>query len=369
MRYLYYCNSAYQILTVINLHWHRKYANFENLENYDADLIILNSFEEAKEIFELIKEKNIFNNVLLIRKAYNSGKFHAIQTLTDLISPSKYLSSKYGIRRKDVCNVYSAVCAPKYSTVTAAIWRLNKKAELHILEDGAGTYFGSMRLDPDSALYRKYYQTLNYGRSFHDYSAIYLNDAELFTGAQKDKAVSIPAFDESCLKDMRELFESYIDCSDTERKNILYFAQFLNNKEINVFIDELLDFLQNFKENVLYIPHPRHKDEKEYALDYANKKQIWELKQLKIDDLEEKLLISIHSTACFTPKILFNKEPYVLLFYKLCDDKVTTRNERFDRFVELFRERYQNKAKIMIPETVDEFKMMIESFIKKDVIK
>ena len=50
MRYLYYCNSAYQILTVINLHWHRKHAGFENIDHYEGDLIILNSFEEAEDI-------------------------------------------------------------------------------------------------------------------------------------------------------------------------------------------------------------------------------------------------------------------------------------------------------------------------------
>ena len=63
MRYLYYCNSAYQILTVINLHWHRKYADFENIDHYEGDLIILNSFEEAEEIANLIKSKDIFKNL------------------------------------------------------------------------------------------------------------------------------------------------------------------------------------------------------------------------------------------------------------------------------------------------------------------
>ena len=36
MRYLYYCNSAYQLLTIMNLHWHRKNAGFENI---NADVI------------------------------------------------------------------------------------------------------------------------------------------------------------------------------------------------------------------------------------------------------------------------------------------------------------------------------------------
>ena len=369
MRYLYYCNSAYQILTVINLHWHRKHAGFENIDHYEGDLIILNSFEEAEEIANLIKSKNIFQKVLLIDKAFNSGRLHAIKTLFDLLDPAYYLKDKYKLNKKDIQNKYAAICVPKYSTVTAAIWRLNKKAELHILEDGTGTYFGSMRLTPDSTLYRKYYKFLNHGRSFYEYSAIYLNDAELFTGKEKNRTVDIPTYDASCLKMLKDLFVEYENCDDVLNKDIYYFAQFLNNKDINVFIDSLLEYLEGFKNHVVYIPHPRHKDEKTYKLDYSNKKQIWELKQLSIDDLEEKLLISIHSTACFTPKILFDKEPYVLLFYKLCDDKVTSRNSRFDEFVEQFIQRYRDKEKIMIPETVEEFKECIERFVEKSIKK
>lgn len=365
MRYLYYCNSAYQILTVLNLHWHRKYAGFENIKDYDADLIVLNSFTDAEEIARKISERNIFHRVILIDKAFNSGKLHAFKTLLDLLSPAFYLKDKYGLEKKDIQNVYAAIAAPKYSTVTAAIWRLNRNAKLHILEDGAGTYFGSLRLTPDSRLNKRFYKTLNYGKTFYDFDAIYVNDKELFTGPQKDRVISIPKYNEENLKTVREIFSDFVDCSDVEGKDVYYFAQFLNNKDINIFIDSLLDYLSNYRKEVLYIPHPRHKDEKTYDLDYANERQIWELKQLNISDLNEKLLISIHSTACFTPKILFDKEPFVLLFYKLCDDKVTTRNDKFDEFIELFKKRYTDQAKIMIPENVDEFKECLERFIEE----
>ncbi len=368
MRYLYYCNSAYQILTVINLHWQRTHAGFEDIENYEGDLIILNSFKEAKRIRDLIEEAGLFHSVRLIEKAYNFGYFHALQTLTDVIFPAKYLRKKFGIAKKDVKDVYSVITVPKYSTITAALWQLNRKAKLHILEDGVGTYFGSMRLTPDSTLYRKLYRTFNHGRTFHDYEAIYLNDALLFTGKKEDKVVDIPKFDGKCLEMLRGLFGEFADCEDVKGKSVLYFAQFLNNRDINIFIDSLLEEMEQYRKDVLYIPHPRHEDERTYGLDYANQKQIWELKQLKIDDLDEKMLISIHSTACFTPKILFEREPYVMLFYDLCDDVVTTRNDRFDAFVKKFRERYSDPDKIMIPKSREEFMSFLNEFVKKHCI-
>ena len=62
MHYLYYCNSSYQLLNVLNLHWHRQNAGFEQISDYSADLILLNSFPGADEIVEIIKNEQIFNH-------------------------------------------------------------------------------------------------------------------------------------------------------------------------------------------------------------------------------------------------------------------------------------------------------------------
>ena len=363
MRYLYYCNSAYQILTILNLHWHRKYASFENIDDYDGDLIIMNSFDDAKPIYEILKEKKYFRKVFLVNKAFNSGRFHSLHTLVDLLVPSEYLSDKYGLKRKEIYKNYDVITAPKYSALILAVWRLNAKAKLHLYEDGTGTYFGALDLTPDSGLYKKFFKVLNHQRSFADYEHIYFNDASLFTGDHTERAVSIPRFDHAFLEKLKEDFADYLNGEDCKGKDILYFAQYLNNKDINIFIDGLLEDLERYKEHVLYIPHPRHKDARTYGFDYANKKQIWELKQLDIDDLEDKMLMSIHSTACFTPKILFDKEPYLLLFYKLCDDKVTYRNERFDIFVERFVKTYRDPEKILIPESIEELKSFVDAFV------
>ncbi|MCR4633459.1 MAG: alpha-2,8-polysialyltransferase family protein [Erysipelotrichaceae bacterium] len=364
MRYLYYCNSAYQILTILNLHWHRKYASFEKIEDYDADLIVMNSFDDARRITEILKQEHYFCHVFLVDKSFNSGRFHSLHTLIDLLVPSEYLDDKYGLKRKDMHKAYDVITAPKYNTLISAVWRLNPKAKLHLYEDGTAAYFGALDLTPDSRLYKKFFTILNYGRSFYDYERFYLNDASLFSGDHKEKTVSIPDFDPDFLMKIKKDFKEYLNGDDAKGKDILYFAQYLNNKDINIFIDSLLSDLEEYKENVLYIPHPRHKDSKTYGFDYVNKKQIWELKQLDINDLEEKMLIAIHSTACFTPKILFDREPYLLLFYKLCDDKVTARNDRFDIFVERFIRTYRDPGKIMIPETPDELKGYVKRFIE-----
>ena len=135
MRYLYYCNSAYQLLNILNLHYHRKNKGFENIDNYDGDLLMLNTFDYAKEIYEIIKKEKIFSEIRLIEKAFNKGSFHSILTIMDLFSPSFYMKNKYGIGKDEVYNRYDYIVTPKYSTVVDQIWRLNRKAKLQLIED------------------------------------------------------------------------------------------------------------------------------------------------------------------------------------------------------------------------------------------
>ena len=46
------------LLNTLNLNWHRKNADFEHISDYEADLFLLNSFEGAEEIAEIIKKRN-----------------------------------------------------------------------------------------------------------------------------------------------------------------------------------------------------------------------------------------------------------------------------------------------------------------------
>ena len=133
MHYLYYCNSSYQLLNVLNLHWHRQIAGFEQISDYSADLILLNSFPGADEIVEIIKSEQIFNKVILLQKKYNSGVFHAVYTLLDLVFPSFFMKDKHNFKRNEIHNKSDVIVAPKYSFVVDQIWRLNKKAELEFI--------------------------------------------------------------------------------------------------------------------------------------------------------------------------------------------------------------------------------------------
>ncbi|MBR4470688.1 MAG: hypothetical protein IKS54_05160 [Erysipelotrichaceae bacterium] len=359
MRYLYYCNSTYQLLNVLNLNWHRKNAGFESIDDYKADLLILNSFSGAKETYEIIKKQEAFEHVKIIDKAFNQGIFHSIKTVMDALSPSFYLRDKYQIRSAEIKNRYDVICAPKYSLVVDQIWRINPKAKLHLIEDGIGSYFLDIPFASNSRLISKLSKN-----DFHDYDALYLVDKDLYLSDNPERVVEIPVYDHKYLEQIKEAFSSF-DIDDCNDRKIFWLSQFLNNVKFNEMVDEVLDSLVEYKEDLVFCQHPRNPMKNVHGFKESDNRQIWEFRLLNMRDIEEKLFISIHSTACFSAKMLYDMEPYVILFYKLGDVEVTHVTDEFEEVIKRFKQSYRDPDKIVIPETLDEFKEAIRRFMKR----
>ena len=362
MRYLYYCNSTYQLLNILNLHWHRKNAGFESIPDYKADLFLLNTFQGAEKIAEIVKKQSVFDKVILLEKTFNKGKLHALQTIMDLFLPSLYMKKKHNILREDISNAYDVIVTPKYSMVIDEILQLNKKAGLHLIEDGTASYDLEITLSSNSKRVEKMRKLLGY-RDFYEYDRLYLVDTSLYTGINPGRIVEIPRYNKTYLNVIKEQFSVFSQYADD--KNIYWLSQFLNNKEFNEMVDEVIQSLLPYKENVMFIQHPRKHLDNKYGYSETDGKQIWELQMLNMKDIENNLFISIHSTASYTAKMLYDLEPYLILFYKLGDRKVTAATEEFDSFLERFKNSYRNPEKVMIPETVEEFRECVKIYLDR----
>lgn len=362
MRYIYYCNSAYQLILIMNLHWQRKYEGFEDLKDYDADIIILNAFDGADEIVSILNENKIFEHAYLVGKIYNSGIFHAVSTALDVIFPMRYLK-RHGFDEKEIANRYDALVVPKYNQIMAAIWQLNKKAKLHLIEDGVGTYFLATDLRSRSSIYKILYRPFNHGKGFTDFDHVYLNRPELFIGQQSAKAVRIPVISGSCQNKMRELFDSFVG-EDRKDKDMYWLGQYFVQDDINNACRDCVDVLRDHKQNVLFCPHPRHPlADDDFEL--APAKRLWELQLLNMEDLEEKCMMTFHSTACVSPKLLYDKEPYIIFAYPFVTKENIARYEEFYRFMDSFRKLYREPEKIMLPRNKEEFAECVRTYLSK----
>ena len=82
---------------------------------------------------------------------------------------------------------------------------------------------------------------------------------------------------------------------------------------------------------------------------------MWEIEcQNTITD--NHIIVSFFSTASFTPKMLFGKEPYVIFLYKTLGIEFFNAN----KLVNSLQSLYNNPKKIILVEDLDQLKRVIE---------
>ncbi len=359
MRYLYYGNSAYQLLNILNLHQHRQ-KGFENISDYEADLIMQESFDGVKELCDIVRQQGIFQTVRLVGKKDTQGNIPILSSLTDIMFPRHYLSRYFRI--EDTKNRYDVIATPKFMPLIAAIWQCNPKAELHLLEDGAGSYFSYFDLEMRSKSYKWFYKLFNHGKDFYAYRKIYINETDLYFREDKDKVCAIPGFTKEYLSKVQELFKEF-QIVYPDRIDIYWLSQNLSSRKGKESFDceEALNKLEQYPEQVLYCPHPRNPENDTIFLG-SDPRQIWELQVLNTKDVEDKLIISVHSTACLTPKILFDKEPYVILLYRMVIRHDWPYYAMMEKVVDAFVGKHRDPEKVMRPETIEEYEECLKRY-------
>lgn len=75
-------------------------------------------------------------------------------------------------------------------------------------------------------------------------------------------------------------------------------------------------------------------------------------------DMNNKILLSIFSTACFSPKQIMNQEPYVIFIYKILKNCFQI-DEKYLRTIDDLKKEYSDKNKIFVPCSIDELKKVL----------
>lgn len=365
MKYLYYCNSPYQLFNIINLNWQRKNNGFENITDYDADIIISNSFSSSKELYEILKQDDMFSNVILCNRLHNRNKLHKVSTFLDFVFPNRYILKTTEIDPKNFNNKYDCLCMPKVSSMMLAIWTKNSKARIDLIDEGFGTYRGGKRMTYEKSSHQWIYETINDGKKLVDsFERIYVNNPLLYLDDDLDKLVEIPKIDNTCLNKIKSLFSDILikECNS----HIFWIGQYIKDNVNNVTGESLKEVI----DKVVYIPHPRLNARLHSIIDDSFKEldtnKFWELNLSKIDDIENKCFISMHSTAMFSPKLIYDKEPYLILTYHMIEDPFERQgcefiNDIINRFVSLYR----NPEKIMLPKNKEELDECINIYMSK----
>ena len=80
----------------------------------------------------------------------------------------------------------------------------------------------------------------------------------------------------------------------------------------------------------------------------------------RLENRSDRLLVSCLSSAAINPKFMFGDEPYVIFTYRLYSDYQTQPIEGNDWIAYALRDAYEDKSRVMIPESLQELREMLE---------
>lgn len=348
---LWICETPYQVYNAI------KYVLYYK-DMFRFDLIINHQFSNSRSISAKIKSYNIFENVYNIDDNDDTikvSKYHFINRLYNIYHTRKRLEYIFRNTSFDFNYRYDAIFMSLFLTIPITICFNNKPNHIYFYDDGIGSYFGDIKLQR----FFRYIVYYLFGKNiFSIYpEALYVNNKKCCFSRISNNIVELPKIADS------EVFYSIFSYNQMSKqyndKMIVYFMH--PDFEYNNILIEYLS--AKYKDISIIRQHPRDKRvlHSYDDIDVDSENQMWELVCKDVVD-ENTILISNLSTAQFTPKLLYNKEPYLIFAYNLLKyPKSKTKHN--NKFVTRFANFYNAKNKIFVPNSIEVLDNILTSII------
>lgn len=354
------CETPYNIFNAV------KYFLGNGLNN-STDLYIGKNLEYLYENLErvaIFKSVTIFVNDIDL----NASK---VEKIKHLLSVKKSISDSLPLNT--IKKKYHSIYVFSATKFPSEMIYANPEAEVFYIEDGMDSYIGRIWSHRSVSKKRKLINFIS-GRKIQRLKPqkVLLNEPDLYDG--KQDYIVLPIGGEisknALVNETLKKIYSYKPTDFYDDKNIFYLGQaFIADRideDIGSVENEIGKMLAECKQKVLYRKHPR---ETSFSSDWAyvdDGTAMWELVcQEHLSD--DSVLISPFSTAMLTPKLLYNKEPWLIYTYKLYknyfveDNPMTCGlNQGISVMVEQIKKVYSRPEKIICVQNIKEIKDTLE---------
>ncbi len=361
-KFAFLCETPLHLLNAVNF-----VSNDIEKSGNASDIFIYHCFKNSRAISENLKKSGLFHNVYDIDK-YNEevdGKTK-FRILYRLFFPEhtlvKHISKKIDFSKKK----YNHLVMFSFTMRSRNLLGTFRGLEHIMIEDGIGAYFGNQIKDYVTGYYALLDKYVFRGGYDFTPKRMYVYHPELCDNGITDNILKLPEFnkDNTAFNRALEIF-GYRQNSLYTNKRMIYFTQPLeqipggympeSEREIN-------DVIKNagMQDELVMRVHPRQSDIELFGCEADDINNLWELESPN-SITPGHILISAFSTAAFTPKYINDIEPYLVFTYKL-QFKVT--GDVFWRnigmFIDKFGGLYEDKSKILVPESYGEFREMLQ---------
>lgn len=365
MKIAFFCSTPYQIINALNI-------KLSHYQNDNADIYVLKHFHSFDWLCERLSSLNIFDSVYKIDDGDFDYRYNLPTVKRYIKKGLDFIFCKRVVEPYiDTAKKYDAIyyTFPNMVIEFACYYYIsqNKHIKFYMFEDGFSSYSDDLiAVSKAKSLFLKITGRKQFLDTNH---SLFLYAPELFCKTRINKNYKVLPI--SKIDSTNSLFLNYYNtlfdfdniCNINQK--VIFFEQPYEDEIVNQNIRNCLDnVLENInKDDVCIKLHPRGKKELYGGIStYSNSAVPAEVIYLNMNDLMDKVLISSVSTACLSPKLIFDKEPTLILLYKYLklEQKGIVTQGLVD-FIEKVVTTYKDKSKIMIPETKEEFLQCIRS--------
>ncbi len=343
MRKLAFAFTQLHLLNLINL----KTSIYQEDE---MDLIAYTpNASGALDIINRIKEKKIFSRVLIVENYYPKAKG---------INRFYYRTKELVVAVKNKQKITRFVKNFEYDEFLSygsnmeayiALSEINKKGKVSFIvyEEGIGTYVNKI------AYALKPWHTITLkliGISIPvlpDELLVYVPELLVTAIPESIKINRIPKI--KCKELINELW-NYNPSNQFRKYSTICFEQPVNNNNLQADLFKFFD-----KSSSVVKMHPRSRFQDLYKdMNIIEKSGvIWEVECMN-ESFANKRLVSLFSTACMTPKMMFGDEPDLIFLERLQPGEFN--DKMFMELIKRFKSIYIDSSKVKVPLSIDELK-------------
>ena len=348
-----------------------------------ADLFVFNLNRVSTELIDAIKESRVFENVYLIQPMHQSKLIGFANKIKRLFSGNKYY--RYYAQQME-----SFTGSTKYTIFfTGAFWSetlniarylftANPEMEINFVEEGTASYLDTdylYRCMPRGGAREKIYRYMHYRDSYRrakrQFKYVYLYEPKLKASSDNVKRI-LPI---SELVTAERILRKVSDSVNIYPYSACKFFFFITpsragqkdvHEESLTILESIMDSIK--RSDVLVMLHPDIVGAEAESCRHRSKEMHVIASTVLVEavfsqvDMSEKVLVSTNSTALITPKLLFNKEPHIIMthrLFKIHKIKDWKRNEAYLRQILML---YDGKKRVFAPCTIEELNEIVIRF-------
>lgn len=363
MKIAFLCDTPYQVLNCINYCYHATNV-------HEVDLYLGHQFTGSYELEERIKQEKVVRNVYGFKDYLAPMQVvHYLRRMKQMIFPKSFLKhaliDSVSLSEKRYDQIFISV--PTMFAI--ALKRTYPEASLFYYDDGMGSYydniFEKMERSPQGKLCKMFGIRLDDMKP----QALYINNPQFCQSTMTSNILPLPPLKQAEPEFLSMVYRVF-DMKRNEmydRYRMIYLSQpnDAGSREVEHQADLIMKALQPYEKQCMVRPHPRQKNLDTGRLTVDRIRSMWEL--LCGDQITDNhILIGTYSTAQLTPKLFFQKEPYVIFLYQL--EGITSGNGNIaamEELIENLREGYQHPEKVMVVKTVSQLQKEIEGLLNE----